>query len=520
MSRRILRASGCSRLPAPKAAFPALFALVLCTFAWPPLTDAQSLHDFEKKVTEFTLSNGLHFIVVERHEAPVIAFNSYANVGAADDPGGKTGLAHMFEHMAFKGTQNIGSLNWPLEKFAMQEIEKIYDALQEEQSRGPWANPKNIQQLQSQLRKQIDKAEDYVAPNLYTEIIEENGGEGLNAQTTVDSTSFFYKLPSNRIELWFLLESERFYSPVFREFYKERDVVREERRMSVESNPQGQMSEAMSAAAFEAHPYHNPPVGWGSDIESFRLRDALDFYRKYYVPSNLSIAIVGDVDPKQARSLAERYFSIIPRGPNPPPVHTGEPPQSGARRSDVISSSQPVELIGYKRPDERSPDDSVFDVITEILSTGRTGLLYKELVRDKQLALDAGAESAFPGSKYPNLFLLYIVPNQGKSLDECEKNLSAIVDRLKTQKIGDATLKRVKTKLRADLINRLDDNADLAADLNAYYWAYGDWRRLFTELDQYDKVTADDVLRIAGTYFTPESRTVVRLVTRSKPGGQ
>ncbi len=482
------------------------------TLAFGGGSSAQSLQEFEKKVTEFTLQNGLHFIIVERHDAPVVAFNSYANVGAVDDPSGKTGLAHMFEHMAFKGTANIGSLNWPLEKAAMQKIESAYDELQQEQDKGLHADTAKLAQLQARLQQDIDAADKFVIPNLYTEIIEQNGGEGLNAQTAMDSTQFFYQFPSNRLELWFLLESERFYAPVFREFYKERSVVREERRMSVESNPQGQLSEALDAAAFEAHPYHHPPVGWGSDIESFRLRDAIAFYRKYYVPSNLSIAIAGDVNPKEARRLADRYFSIIPAGPNPPPVHTIEPRQSGERESSITSPSQPVELIGYKRPDERSPDDAVLDIVTEILSSGRTGMIYKELVRDTEVALDAGAVPSIPGSKYPNLFALYLVPNQGKSLDECEKLLFGILERLKTQKVDDATLKRVKTKLRADLIERLDSNAGLASELNAYYWAYGDWRKLFTELDEYDRVTADDVERVAEKYFVPEARTTVRLV--------
>ncbi len=474
---------------------------------------AQSLHEFEKKVSEFTLSNGLHFIVVERHDAPVIAFNSYANVGSVDDPAGKTGLAHMFEHMAFKGTPNIGSLNWPLEKAAMETIEKIYDQLQDEQNKALRADQAKLRQLQSRLEQAIENADKYVEPNLYTQIIEENGGEGLNAQTTADSTVFFYQFPSNRLELWFLLESERFYDPVFREFYKERSVVREERRMSVESDPQAQLSEALSAAAFVAHPYHNPPVGWSSDIESFRLRDAIDFYKKYYVPSNLSIAIVGDVDPREARKLAERYFSIIPPGPNPPLVHTLEPVQLGEHETEISSPSQPVELIGYKRPDERSEDDAVLDVVSEILSSGRTGMIYKELVRDKQVALDAGAESSFPDDKYPNLFLLYLVPNQGKSLSDCEKPLFDLIERLKTNKVDELALKAAKTKLRSGLLNRLDDNADLAADLNTYYWAYGDWRRLFTELDDYDKVTADDVMRVSRKYFTSDGRTVARLIT-------
>ncbi|HEX4229107.1 MAG TPA: pitrilysin family protein [Bryobacteraceae bacterium] len=469
------------------------------------LCQSQSLVDFQKKVTEFTLANGLHFIIVERHDAPVVAFDTLANVGSVNDPGGKTGLAHMFEHMAFKGTAAIGSENWPAEKQALGQIESDYDAVQD-------AAAAELPELQKKLEQDIEAAEKFVVPNLYTRIIEENGGVGLNAQTSNDSTEFYYKLPSNRIELWFLMESQRFLAPVFREFYKERSVVLEERRMRTESNPQGLLIEGFSAAAFEAHPYHNPPVGWASDVEHLRVGDAITFFKTYYVPSNLSIAIVGDVDPSAARRLAEKYFGMIPAGPPPPPVHTIEPPQHGERDIRIVGQSQPMEVIGYRRPDEQSPDDAVLEVTADVLSSGRTGLIFKDLVEQKRVALEAGAEPSFPGSKYANLFLLYIVPNQGKTLADCEKPLLEVIDRLKTQKVDDVMLQRVKTKLRAELIGKLDGNAELASELNAYQVAYGDWRRLFTELDDIQKVTADDIQRAAIRYFIPDAMTVARLI--------
>lgn len=478
---------------------------IAVALAFPYFCEPQSLADFQKKVTEFTLANGLHFIVVERHDAPVVAFDTLANVGSVNDPGGKTGLAHMFEHMAFKGTAAIGSENWHAEQEALAQIERDYDALQNGAADGS-------ADLQKKVQQDIEAAEKYVVPNLYSRIIEENGGAGLNAQTSNDSTEFYYKLPSNRIELWFLMESQRFLAPVFREFYKERSVVLEERRMRTDSNPQGLLIEDFSAAGFEAHPYHNSPVGWASDIDNLRVGDAIAFFKTYYVPSNLSIAIVGDVDPSMARQLAEKYFGMIPAGPRPPQVHTVEPVQHGEREITVVGQAQPMEVVGYRRPDEKSPDDAVLEVAADVLSSGRTGLIYKDLVEERRVALEAGADPSFPGSKYPNLFLLYIVPNQGKTLADCEKPLFDVLDRLKTQKVDEATLQRVKTKLRADLIGKLDGNSQLASELNAYQVAYGDWRRLFTELDEIEKVTADDVQRVATQYFTRESRTIARLI--------
>jgi predicted Zn-dependent peptidase len=472
------------------------------------LLSAQSLKDFEKKVTEFTLPNGLHFVIIERHEAPVLSFNTYANVGAVDDPSGRTGLAHMFEHMAFKGTDTIGTKNWPLEKKALDAIEEVYDRLEAEQNKWFRADPKKIEALETELKAAIEKADTYVEPNEYDRIVESNGGVGLNAGTGEDSTNYYYNFPSNRVELWFLLESERFLHPVFREFYKERDVVREERRMRVESSPQGELIEALASTAFAAHPYKNMPGGWASDIESFRRPDAEAFYKKYYIPGNLTMAIAGDIDPVEAKRLALKYFARLPKGPASPMVHTVEPSQEGEKRARVASPAQPFLAVAYKRPDQYSKDDAALDVLSDLLSDGRTGIFYKELVRDKKIALGAETDATFPGGKYPNLFLLFYIPNAGHTVEEGEKEMYAIIDRMKKQKIDDESLKRVKTKLRAGLIRKLDNNAGLAAELASYSANFGDWRKLFTELDDYEKVTAEDVQRVAQTYLVEKSRTV------------
>src|ERR1700676_4536199 len=278
----------------------------------PLLLSGQSLQEFEKKVTEFTLANGMHFLIVERHDAPVVSFNTYVNVGSVDDPSGETGIAHMFEHMAFKGTQTIGTQNWPEEKKALDAIEQVYDRLDAERNKGFRADPKKLETLKAEVKQAIAKADGFVEPNEYDRIVESNGGVGMNAGTAEDSTNYFYSFPSNRLELWFLLESERFLQPVFREFYKERDVVREELRMRVESSPQGKLVEMLLATAFAAHPYRNMPGGWASDIENFRLKEAVQFYKEYYVPADITIGIAGDVNPADCKRLAEKYFSLLP----------------------------------------------------------------------------------------------------------------------------------------------------------------------------------------------------------------
>ncbi|MFN0169022.1 MAG: M16 family metallopeptidase [Bryobacteraceae bacterium] len=472
---------------------------------------AQNLQEFEKKVTRFTLANGLSFLTVERHDAPVVSFHTHVSVGSLHDPAGRTGLAHMFEHMAFKGTPAIGSENWAEEQKALAAVTEAYDALEAERRKGLKADASRVSSLDTQLKAAIDRAGLYVKPNEFPRIIEENGGVGLNAATGLESTTYHYNLPANRIELWFLLESQRFLRPVFREFYKERDVVREERRQRVESSPQGKLQEALLTTAFAAHPYRQMPGGWASDIENLTVSDAQDFFRTHYVPGNITIGIVGDVDPREVRRLADKYFGPLPARPLPPLIRTVEPPQQGVKRIQVVSEAQPLLMIAYKRTDQLHPDDIVFDVISLILSSGRTGTLYKLLVRDRKTALAAVAAPTFPGGRYPCLFAFLIAPTPGHTLDENEKLFEQVLRELKDKPVDDATMRRVKIKARASLLRRLDGNEGLAQLMTLFHTSYGDWRRMFTVLDDLDRVTAADVERVAKKYFVDTGKTVAML---------
>ena len=477
----------------------------------PILLQAQNLQEVEKRVTEFTLANGMKWIVYERHQAPVVAFNAFVNAGAVDDPAGQSSMAHMFEHMIGKGTTTVGTTNWAAEQKALARVEQVYDRLEQEQHKGAAADKAKLKQLEAELKDAIESANSYVQPNEFTRVIEEQGGVGFNAGTAQDYTTYFYSLPVNKTELWFLLTSEWFRRPVFREFYKERDVVREERRMRVESSTQGKLMELLMATSFMAHPYRTF-IGWASEIENLRAKDADAFYQKYYAPGNITMAVVGDVSAAEIRKLAEKYFGSIPARPMPPPVTVKEPEQEGEKRAVLESPSQPLLIVGYKRPNQNHPDDPVFDVIAGILSSGRTGLLYKDLVRDKRIALAAQAAPTFPAAKYENLFILFNVPQSGHTVEENEKAMYAIIDQLKNQKVDAATLDRVKTKVRAGLVRQLDSNTGLASQLPFYETFYGDWRVMFTGLQDIEKVTADDVQRVAKQYFTNDNRTVVHTV--------
>jgi predicted Zn-dependent peptidase len=315
-------------------------------------------------------------------------------------------------------------------------------------------------------------------------------------------------MPVNRLELWAYLESERFLHPVFREFYKERDVVHEERRLRTDSQPVGRLFEQFLAASFIAHPYGRPVVGWDSDLNAFSATDAEQFFKKYYVPANIVVALVGDVRANEAMPLLERYFGRLPAGPMPEPARTIEPPQAAERQVILHEASQPFYFEGYHRPDSRDADDAVYNAISDVLSKGRTSRLYKSLVRDKKIAVFAGGFNGFPGDKYPNLFAFLTVPSAGHTPQEIAEGIHAELEKLKSEDVTDEELQSVKTRAKADLIRGLDDNQGLANQLGTAQARFGDWRQVFRDIDSVEKVTKADIRRVAGKTFVSTNRTV------------
>jgi predicted Zn-dependent peptidase len=310
------------------------------------------------------------------------------------------------------------------------------------------------------------------------------------------------------MELWFTLESGHFYDPVFRDFYKEKNVVMEERRMRTESSPLGKLLEEFISTSFKAHPYRDPVVGHMSDLKAISKDDAIAFFKKYYVPSNIVIAVVGDVDPKDVQRLAELYFGRIPAGPKPEPVRTIEPPQNSERSVTLREQSQRWLLVGYKKGSASDPDDAVYDVITDLLSSGRTSRLYKTLVRDSKIAINAAGFSGFPGQKYPNLFLFYAMPSQGHTNEECLAAIDAEIKKMKTDLVSDDDLKAVKTRARAGLIRSLSSNSGMATQLTFNEVLMGSWHEMFNALEKINAVTAEDVKRVANQVFVANNRTI------------
>ena len=494
-----------------------LALLLLGLIAAQPGMAQDMLDQFEEKVTEFTLDNGLHFIIVERHEAPVVSFFTYADVGSVDELKGVTGIAHMFEHMAFKGTTTVGTMDLEAERAAMQRVDDIYNDLRKEQQKGTMADTARIAELEVDLETAQEAARDLIEDGEFEKVIERAGGTGLNATTSSDATRYFYSLPSNKIELWFSLESDRFLNPVLREFYTERDVVQEERRMRTESNPIGRLLEEFLTLSFKAHPYGEPVIGHMSDLQSFTRAEAEDFFKQYYGPQNLTIAIVGDVNPDDAREMAETYFGRIPGGEKPSPVETVEPPQLGERRVVIEEQSQPVLLIGYHKGSINHPDDPVFDVLSDLLSRGRTSRIYKQLVEEDKIALQAGGFNNFPGNKYPNLFVFFTITNQGHTPEEAEQAIYDILDDIKENGVTEEELARAKTRARADLVQQLQSNTGIAGQLTFYEVNTGDWRNLFRRLDEINAVTSGDIQRVVQETFTKKNRTVAMIQTTTEP---
>ena len=265
--------------------------LVLAT----PRLGGQDFKEAANRITDFNLSNGLRLVVMERHEAPVVTFHTYVKTGSVDDPSGQTGMAHMFEHLAFKGSESIGTRDWAGEKKALDAIEEAYDRLEAERNKGPLADVGKAGAAEVLLNRTIEQARAWTKPGDFLRVLAENGAMGWKAAATADAIESSYSLPSNRVELWFLMESQRLLRPAFRDFYSERETVAEEYRERVEKNPQGRLNQALLATALAAHPYRHPMFGWPGDFSNLRARQARDFFDRYFVASNITVAIARDV---------------------------------------------------------------------------------------------------------------------------------------------------------------------------------------------------------------------------------
>jgi len=472
---------------------------------------SQSLGHIRDAVEEFTLDNGMKFIVLERHQAPVVSFHVYADVGSANESYGITGISHLLEHMAFKGSKVVGTNNYEAEMALFPQMDELYEKIKRQRHEVA-PDTALIAQYTNQFEELRLQAKQYVVTDEFVDMIMREGDRNVNAGTSAEATHYINSLPSNRLEFWMSLTSDRFLNPVFREFYKEKDVVMEERRQRTETQPIGKLIEDFLATTFKAHPYHHSVIGHMSDLEEITRQDVIDYFRTFYIPSNLTVGIVGDVKSEEVREMARLYFGRIPSNPKPEPVRTVEPEQWGERRVKVRARSQPILIVGYHRPSARHPDDPALEALANIIGQGRSSRLHELLVKEKKIAVQTGSFNGFPGSKYPNLIAFYGISSPGHTSDECLELIDREIEKIKQESVTAEELRKFKRSTVKGLIEGMKSNADMAFQLTYHDVVLGDWRRLFDGIARVEAITAEDIKRVAGRYLDAGNRTVGEVI--------
>jgi predicted Zn-dependent peptidase len=509
------------RRPAAAAGLALLLAGLLASAAPAP---AQEL-----KVQETTLGNGMKLLLLPRKDEATIACGWVARVGSVNERPGITGISHLFEHMMFKGTPTIGTKDAVKDLEIIAEQEKLQTAMREEvakmraaQRRGELddlTKPENRTARYKELEKQFDelvKAQrDLLVKNEFDRIYTKQGGSGMNAFTTNDMTGYFVTVPKNKLELWAWMESDRLKSPVFREFYAERDVVYEERRRSVESTPTGKLEEAFEELFWHSSPYAWPVIGYPSDLPAITKAQADDYYATYYAPNNVTAILVGDFDPVEAAALAERYFGRIPRGKNPVPEVVTSPPKwdYDVQFTAEAETNPEIDIRWHTVPFQHR-DSYALEILAGLLN-GRTGRLDKALVLPEGAVATKASASAgglMAPQKYAGAFSVGAEAKEGKSLADVEKGILAEIERLKKEPVPAEELQKVKNNVAATSFRRLASNFYILLQL-VVYEGYGDWREMNEGPKKEAAVTAEDVRRVANTYLTRETRAVY-LVTR------
>jgi len=473
---------------------------------------------------EHRLKNGMKFLIVERHDSPTVAAFIRFKVGGVDDPAGQTGIAHLLEHMMFKGTSTLGTTNYAAERPLLERLDRLNLELQRLQYQAQTSNfskpdPARIARLKQQIAATLAQEKRYIIKNELDEAYSRLGGNGLNAFTSSDSTTYIVELPANALEAWAFAEADRIRDPVFREFYSERDVVHEERRMRTDTEPAGMLGELGSALTYVAHPYHNPVIGWSTDIDNTKRPEVLAYFRTHYAPNNAVAAVVGDVNPREVIRLAEKYFGPIPARAQPFRTLTVEPEQRGERRAEVEFDASPEISMAYHIPAIGHPDTPALEMLGNLLSDGRTSRLY-EAITQKGL----GQASADGGTgPYPNVFGVTGTPRQPTTTAELEQAILTEIERVKTEPVSERELQRLRNQLDAATVRSLESNSGIAMRLLDYEAKAGDYRYFYKELALLKAVTPADLMRVARKYLTKENRTMVTLVRPSEttaPAGE
>lgn len=459
-------------------------------------------------VVHYTLKNGLQLLILEKKFVPTVSFTTMFKVGNVDCVQGQTGLAHMFEHMAFKGSKTVNATNYSKEKKLLDAEEALVRELQDEEHKVV-RDEEKIKDLKERLAKASKAADEMISKDEYWKIYNNLGEHGMNAMTSLDYTGYVVSLPADRLEHWMIIESDRFKNFVLREFYKERSVIQEERRMN-ESKVSRILYEALNAAAFVAHPYHNPTIGWMDDIANYTRTDAEKFYAKYYVPSNATIAIVGDVDPAKVIKLAEKYFGSWKGQQVRHDVRIIEPVQNAEKKVNVLFPAQPALYMGFHNPGTYHSDMPALIMASEVLSNGKTGRFYKNLVEGKQMALYA-ASYATLAHRYPSLFVVSAAPKAPYTNEQLDDAIMEEIERLKNNPPEQWELDKILNNYEADMIKQMESNEGIGMTLAISNQIIGNWRYEWDLADQLRQVTPEQISAAARKYLVRTNRTVAFL---------
>ena len=481
-------------------------------------------------VKEHQLSNGMKVLLLERNDAPSISGGWVARVGSVDERPGITGMAHLFEHMMFKGTPTIGTKDYEKDIEIIAAQEKVRDAMRSEERRmremwrrgeitdlqDPDQKTVEWNQLNEEFKKLVEAHRKVIVKNEFDRIYTANGGSGMNAYTSYDHTAYFITVPANKLELFMWMESERLLRPILREFYAERDVVFEERRMRTESTPLGKFFESFNSLFWESHPYSWPIIGWPSDITAISKKQADAFYGTYYMPQNLTLVMVGDFKSKPALDLAEKYFGRLKKGEGrPPDVVTLEQPQKAEKRFYAEAETNPNVDIYWHTPAFGHKDTYPLSVLAQVLST-RTGRLHKELVLGKKLATDTWAWQG--ARKYAGEFNMGAEITEGNTPEMAEQEIYRLIEQIKTEPVPAKELQKVKNNFAAAEYRRLSSNHPILMQIMRSE-GLGNWREINEAGPKIQAVTPADLQRVAKKYFTKENRAVAVYTRKSGTGG-
>jgi len=495
---------------------PVIVSIVFALFS--SLGLAQEL-DLESQVREHVLDNGLKLLLVERHEAPRVVCHIYYKVGSVYERPGITGISHFLEHMMFKGTKSTGVTDYDKDHELNLKIDALMKKLYREKYCVKNSDDNKIKALEKEGDKLIREEKQYIIKDDLWELYMKNGGTGLNASTGQEVTGYYVTLPSNKIELQMLLESDRMANSYFREFYSEKEVVREERRLS-ENRPGFFFREQLSATFYAASPYSWSVLGWDVDLQKVTRQDMIEYNKKYYIPNNAVAVYVGDINPDEIIEMATKYFGSIPRGEDPEPVRTREPKQHCEKRVYGEDEVSPMVTIMYHIPPDGHADSEVFSVISGVLS-GNTGRLRKKLVLEKDIALSVSARGG--SMAYAGQFSFNGQPKEadGRTPEELEQAIYSEIELLKTEPVSDYELQKVKNQAEARFIRGLRSTGRLASRLGRNELGEG-WRDIPRALERMKAVTSEDIIRVAKTYFTSDNRTVgiLKRKTKGKFGGK